>query len=460
MTIKFRQKAVRSIRQLVESYRTATISPTEIVEDYLARIDSVSPECGPIFVTVTDSRARHEGGQSTHRYAAGKPRGECDGVPLVWKDVFDIAGTCTTAGTNFLRLPQARKDAVAVAKVRAAGGICLGKTQCSELAYSVLGENEAVGTPRNPCGNVQQSLPGGSSSGAAVAVARGLASASIGTDSGGSVRLPAAWCGLTGFKPSRNTIATEGSLQFSPSLDTVGLITNGVEDAKILLDAMAVHSRNRSINPRRPTLIVPRLPNSVSLSPQVKDAFDRVVSHLGRRGIRIELTDYPILDEMYQFQRRYGSIAMLEGWELWKSAVQRAGHQASYRLRQQFDSAPRQSVSRCKHDRRRALLIQDNNKHLRHDRYLILPSSPITAPSIKEVLGSNDLYNITYETSHAFLWPFNVLDAPSITIPCGSSEDGLPIGLLVVAAQNRDNALLCVAANLETEITKIFTICK
>src|SRR5271170_4012062 len=229
--------ATTSAAALARLYRKGTITPSEAADWFLDRIETATDRA--IFIAMTAERARREAATSTARYRAGAPLGPLDGVPVAWKDLFDLVGTTTTAGSDIYRsAPPARADATVVRNLADAGMVSLGKVNLSEFAYSGLGLNPHFGTPRNPYDANVHRVPGGSSSGSAVAVAAGLAPVAIGTDTGGSVRIPAAFNGLVGFKTAEGSIDRTGIFALSPTLDTVGPLARTVEDCLLLYSAL------------------------------------------------------------------------------------------------------------------------------------------------------------------------------------------------------------------------------
>ena len=212
------------------------IDARELTEVYLAAIDS-HPEAPGIYARTTPERARAEAAAAAARAEAGLRRGPLDGVPVSWKDLFDTAGTATEAGSALLRGRVPDRDAAVLATATRAGLVCLGKTHMTELAFSVLGINPVTATPPNI--NDPELAPGGSSSGAAASVAFGLAAAGIGSDTAGSIRIPAAWNDLVGLKPTYGTLPLDGVVPLRPSLDTVGPICRSVEDAALVFAALA-----------------------------------------------------------------------------------------------------------------------------------------------------------------------------------------------------------------------------
>ncbi|HLJ71765.1 MAG TPA: amidase family protein, partial [Roseiarcus sp.] len=218
---------------LARRLEAGAIDARRLVEQTLKAIEESDPA---IFTVVTAERARREAAASDARRAAGRALGPLDGAPIAWKDLFDFAGFVTTAGSRALAdAAPAKADAPVVAALAAAGMAAVGRTNMTEFAYSGIGLNPRFGTPRNPYGSTPR-VPGGSSSGSAVAVARGLTPAAIGTDTGGSVRIPAAFTGVVGYKASAGRYPMSGAFPLSKTLDTLGVFAGAVADA-ILVDA-------------------------------------------------------------------------------------------------------------------------------------------------------------------------------------------------------------------------------
>ena len=222
--------------ELGRGIAAGAIDPRELTEVYLAAIDS-HPEAPGIYARTTPERARAEAAAAAARAEAGLRRGPLDGVPVSWKDLFDTAGIATEAGSALLRGRVPDRDAAVLATATRAGLVCLGKTHLTELAFSVLGINPVTATPPNI--NDPELAPGGSSSGAAASVAFGLAAAGIGSDTAGSVRVPAAWNDLVGLKTTHGRCRSTAWCRFGPSFDTVGPLCRSVEDAALVFAALA-----------------------------------------------------------------------------------------------------------------------------------------------------------------------------------------------------------------------------
>lgn len=217
--------------ELARAYAAGESDPVEAFEDALTKVVDVPAA----FIALTAERGRREAEASRARWQAGQPLSALDGVPVAWKDLFDVAGSVTTAGSATRReLAPATVDAALVAKLTQAGLVNLGKTNLSEFAYSGLGLNPHFGTPLNPLGGAEPRVPGGSSSGSAVAVAAGVVPLAMGTDTAGSIRVPAAFNGLVGYRSSRRRYAFDGVFPLAGSLDALGPLAHTVEDVVAL----------------------------------------------------------------------------------------------------------------------------------------------------------------------------------------------------------------------------------
>ena len=224
-----------SLTELGHSIEDGSLDPCDLVEYFLSRIEADQGK-DTIFIQLFSEEARR-GAEAARSRARNNARLSLfDGIPLAWKDNFDIAGKPTSSGIPALATKTAGKDSTAYRFASKAGLICLGKTNMTELAFSGIGINPSYGTPRNPFDDTVARVPGGSSCGSAVAVAKGLCAAALGTDTGGSIRIPAAWNNLVGFKPTVGQISTEGVVPLCQTIDTVGLLTRTVADAAVLLD--------------------------------------------------------------------------------------------------------------------------------------------------------------------------------------------------------------------------------
>ena len=299
---------------------TGRIDPVALCRTYLDAIDA-HPLRDRIYARVTADRALAEATAAAARAASGHRLSPLDGVPIAWKDLYDTAGVATEAGSKLLagRIPD--RDAVVLANATAAGLVCLGKTHTSELAFSGLGHNPSTATP--PCVNDPDAVSGGSSSGSATAVAFGLAAAAIGTDTGGSVRIPAAWNDLVGLKTTSGRLSLEGVVPLALRFDTVGPLCRSVEDAALLLAALegstAPDLRQTELTGRR--FAVLRTVAMQELRDAPKAAFDAALDKLRAAGAEIEEIEIPEVAEALTLAT---CVFTTEAYGLWRDVIEAA----------------------------------------------------------------------------------------------------------------------------------------
>ncbi|WP_386629552.1 amidase [Sulfitobacter geojensis] len=294
------------------------IDPVALTQTYLDAIDA-HPLRDRIYARVTAERALAEATAAANRAASGNRLSPLDGVPVSWKDLFDTAGTGTEAGSKLLEGRVPDRDAVVLANATAAGLVCLGKTHMSELAFSGLGHNPSTATP--PCVNDADAVSGGSSSGAAASVAFNLAAAAIGSDTGGSVRIPAAWNDLVGLKTTSGRLTLEGVVPLAMKFDTIGPLCRSVEDAGLLLAALeggaAPDLRQAGLEGRRFAIL-----NNVAME-DLRDAphaaFETAIGKLREAGAIIEEIEVPEVGEAMDLA---GCLFTTEAYGLWREVIE------------------------------------------------------------------------------------------------------------------------------------------
>ncbi|MFU8823019.1 amidase [Yoonia sp.] len=297
---------------------TGAIDPVELTEVYLAAIDAHEFR-DRIYARVTHDRARAEAKAASVRAATGFRRGPLDGVPVSWKDLFDTAGIGTEAGTALMagRVPE--RDAEVLENATAAGLVCLGKTHMSEIAFSGLGLNPITATP--PCVNDLDAVAGGSSSGAGASVAFGLAAAGIGTDTGGSVRIPAAWNDLVGLKTSHGRLSLEGTVPLCMTFDTVGPLCRSVEDAALLLAALEgarpVDLGGVDLAGVRLMVLDTIVPDDMRDAPRM--AFETAVARLKAAGAQVE---HRYFSQLFDAFNVAGNLYAAESYGWWRDLVE------------------------------------------------------------------------------------------------------------------------------------------
>jgi len=317
------------------------IDPEALCEVYLGAIDA-HPLRDRIYARVTADRARAEAQAAAGRARAGLRLSPLDGVPISWKDLFDTAGVATEAGTAMLagRVPD--RDAEVLRVATGMGLVCLGKTHLSEIAFSGLGWNPITATP--PCVNDDGAVPGGSSSGAAASVAFGLAAAAIGSDTGGSVRVPAAWNDLVGLKTTHGRLPLEGSVALAREFDTVGPLCRSVEDAGLLLAALEGRGpddlEGATLQGAR-FLIVEDVVMQ-DLAPEVAGAFDAAVERLRRAGATVERGTHPELEQAYALT---APLYTGDAWAVWKERVEAKGDLMFAQIRDRVSAGAKVSAA-------------------------------------------------------------------------------------------------------------------
>ncbi|MEH6832272.1 MAG: amidase family protein, partial [Sulfitobacter sp.] len=296
------------------------IDPVALCETYLDAIDA-HPLRDRIYARVTADRARSEAAAAAARAKSGQRLSLLDGVPISWKDLYDTAGIVTEAGTMLLEGRVPDRDAVVLQNASAAGLVCLGKVHMSELAFSGLGHNPSTATP--PCVNDADAVPGGSSSGSATSVAFGLAAASIGSDTGGSVRIPAAWNDLVGLKTTHGRLTLEGVVPLALKFDTIGPLCRSVEDAALLTAALegskAPDLRGASLKGRRFAILETAMLDGLREEP--KAAFANSVRRLEAAGAVIETLEVPAVQNALDVS---GMLMTAEAYGLWGEIIETA----------------------------------------------------------------------------------------------------------------------------------------
>jgi aspartyl-tRNA(Asn)/glutamyl-tRNA(Gln) amidotransferase subunit A len=449
--------AFASAAALGRAFARRERSPVDVVEALLARIARLDPAL-VCFITVTGERALDEARVAERELAAGRTRGPLHGVPIGLKDLIDTALVRTTAGSRVLATHVPARDATVVERLGAAGILSLGKLNLHEFAFGTTSTNPHWGTCRNPWN--RDRVPGGSSGGSGAGLAAGLFPLALGTDTGGSIRIPASCCGVVGFKPTFGVVSRTGVCPLAWTLDHVGPMARTVEDAALLLDAMA------GPDPRDPWSAGRAEPGSfgrdlargvegmrvgmpdtlffADLEPDVEAAVDAAVRVLEGAGARVTRVRWDLLDEAYTaFHALLASEAaafhrpwLAERPEDYSEAMRAAleiGYMVSavdYVDARRFQQRLRESLAEA----------------MRGADVLLTPTLPRTAPAIGEPVSREPLL-----AWNRFMPPFNLTGAPAISVPCGFDRAGLPIGLQLSGRIGEDATVLRVAAAYERE---------
>jgi len=367
------------------------IHPVELTEAFLDAIDS-HPLAPRIYARTTPARARGEAMAAASRAKAGLRKGLLDGVPVSWKDLFDTAGVATEAGSALLKHRTPTRDAAVLEVATLQGLVCLGKTHMSELAFSGLGLNPVTATP--PCLNDDRAVPGGSSSGAAASVAFGLAPAAIGSDTGGSVRIPAAWNDLVGLKTTAYSLPLTGTVPLCEKFDTIGPLAHSVEDCGLLLAALQGRKPADLSGAEMPgaRLAVLETVALDDLRDRPAKGFDDAVARLSRSGATITRISLPEVAEAM------GLAAVLftaEAYGIWRDTIEQAPQKMFPRILERFRSGANISAIDYIAAWRRLTAIRAiwADRTAGYDAVLV-PTSPILPPDTGRLM-TDDAYYVT-----------------------------------------------------------------
>jgi aspartyl-tRNA(Asn)/glutamyl-tRNA(Gln) amidotransferase subunit A len=448
----------RTALQLSAWMSAGLVSAEAIAERTLAAIAACDDQA--IFTLLTAERARAEAKASARRLREGRPASILDGVPIVWKDLFDLEGLPTTAGSHLLEAaPPAKTDAAVVSRLKDAGMICIGRANMTEFAYSGIGLNPHYGTPRNPHGRAEPRVPGGSSSGSAVVVARGLAPVAIGSDTGGSVRIPAAFNGIIGYKASTDRYPMNGVFPLSPTLDTLGVFSRTVADA-VAVDALLCglttpNARKAPIDGLR--VIVPTNIVFDDCQPAVVENFEAALARLARAGAKIERGAMPVFDEIFALSARHGTIVAAEAYAAHKARVE--GPDASRidrRVAKRIALAhTMQMVDYIAMMQARTRLMNETNRLLAGDVLVAMPTVAHTAPSIEALEVDDELFVRMNARTLRNTALGNFLGWCGVSFPTGTDSGGLPTALLLSGAPGTDERLLSLSLTAESLIREV-----
>ena len=442
-----------TIADLAAALRRREVSASALVERCLAAI--ARDGALNAFVLVREDDARAEADAADRALARGEDLGPLHGIPVSLKDVIDLAGTPTTAATAARTAHRAAVDAAVTARLRAAGAVVIGKCNLHELAFGTTGEASAFGPTRNP--HDPRRVAGGSSGGSAISVSTAMALASIGTDTGGSIRIPASACGVVGLKPAFGEVSTDGVLPLAPSLDHVGPIARSVPDAELVYRALR-EPAGRGADaggapapvPARPRLGVPRRYFLDLLEPSVAEAFGSAVERLADAGCRIAGAEIPHAADAGPV---YLHTQLPEASACHRALLERHGDSLSeeVRLRLQLGRyVLAEDYVRAQHGR--AVLTREVDAALERSDALLLPVLPIVPPRLgvaQVAVGETtvDVRPLTLRLTQLF----DLTGHPAIAIPCGLAG-GLPAGVQLVGRRNGTEALLALAAAYEDAI--------
>src|SRR5437667_37418 len=448
------------IHELTDAYRRGELTPTAVAEAYLARIGALDGRVGA-YLTVVREQALATARESEHRWRAGKPLGPLDGVPLALKDVLCTRGVRTTCGSKMLETFVPPYDATVVERLRAAGAVILGKTNMDEFAMGSSTEHSAFHPTRNPWDLAR--VPGGSSGGSAAAVAGGLAAGSFGSDTGGSIRQPAAFCGVVGMKPTYGRVSRYGLVALASSLDQIGPFAQDVRDAALLLGVVAGHDRRDATSIAAPVPdYIAELPKGVAgltlglpdeyfidgMDPDVERAVRAAIEVLKGLGARVERVSLPTTKhslaayylilpaEASSNLARYDGVKFglrVPGRDLveMESRTRAAGFGAEVKRRIMLGtyalSAGYYDAYYGKAQSVRTLVRREFAAAFARVDLIVAPTTPNVAFKHGEKEDPLSMY-----LNDVFTIPGNLSGIPGVSVPCGFNASGLPIGLQVL----------------------------
>ncbi|MBI3767893.1 MAG: Asp-tRNA(Asn)/Glu-tRNA(Gln) amidotransferase subunit GatA [Deltaproteobacteria bacterium] len=459
--------------------RAGELSATELTRAALARAAARAADLHA-FITVAEEAALRDAAASDARLRAGKPAGALEGIPIAIKDVIATAGIRTTAGSRILADFVPPYDATVTARLRAAGAVIVGKTNCDEFAMGSSNENSAFGPARNPWDVTR--VPGGSSGGSAVAVAASLALGSLGTDTGGSIRLPASYCGVVGMKPTYGRVSRYGVIAYASSLDQVGPFARDVTDCALLLGVLAGHDARDSTSVERAVpdygdalaggakglrIAIPGEYFVEGMEPDVERAVQSAVETLGGLGAQIGSvslphTEYAVsayyvvataeassnlarYDGVRYGSRVDGDGTLLEMYRRTRAAgfgdeVKRRIMLGTYAL-----SAGYYDAYYLKAQRVRTLILNDFARVFQDADVIVTPTAPTTAFRLGEKVADP----LQMYLSDIFTISVNLAGLPAISLPCGIDAAGLPIGLQIIGPPFGEELVLRAARAYE-----------
>lgn len=423
-------------------------SARDRLERSLARIADPSGEGPRTFLSIYADAAREAADAADERARNGTRIGPLDGVIVSIKDLFDVAGETTRAGSTTLDdAPPAESDAPIVQRLRNAGAVIVGKTNMSEFAFTGVGANPHYGTPGNPADRTR--VPGGSSSGAAVSVADDMCDIAIGTDTGGSTRIPAALCGVVGYKPTKERIPTTGALPLSPTLDSVGPLARSVQ-ACAETDAVLAGEEPWALDPAslgRLRLGVPQGIALDELDAGITRSFEDALHRLGKAGAQLSDRRFTLFDVMARVQSA-ATIATVEAYHIHRDRIAARGDDFDPIIRRRIETGG--AVSDADYAamlQERSELVNAMDSHLADLDALVLPTTPILAPTMSEISDAR-VFNEKNRLLLRNTAIANFFDLCSISLPM-ESVDGLPTGFMLFARRVHDRHLFNIAASIE-----------
>ncbi len=444
---------METVSQISKKLRSGKIDAVDLTEQVLEDIKNNADQA--IFIDVFAERARAEAKASRRRLKAEKSLSILDGVPIGWKDLFDVEGRITTAGSVVLKSnPQAKTDAALVDAGKRAGMVAIGALNMTEFAYSGIGINPHYGTPRNPHDKKLHRSPGGSSSGSGVAVAGGLLPVAIGTDTGGSIRVPAAFNGIVGYKSSTGHYDMSGVFPLSRTLDSLGPLAQTVEDC-VLVDRV-LRGSNKSITKRDVNdmeFIVPTNIMFDGIEDAVQNNFEAALKRIAKAGGKIKRKPFLVFEKFVELLKTRGNVLGPEALQLhWNRVHGQDAERMDPRVVKRIKAAENMSaVDLVEVLLQRKALISECNDEI-GTAIVICPTTPHVAMDIKPLEDDMDLFFVANAKTLRNTMVGNFFDWCGLAIPSGTNQDGMPTSVLLSAPHGHDAKILSCGLSLESLI--------
>lgn len=456
-----------SVYELSEKVKSRSLSPIEIVEAFLARIEMLNGKYLG-FLTVVSEMAIEEARQAGEEIAAGRYLGPLHGIPFGAKDIIDTAGILTTNGSSFHRDNVPVEDAEVITRLKRAGAILIGKTHTHEFAAASTTINPHWGTSRNPWNT--ERIVGGSSGGSAAAVSAGMIPAALGTDTGGSVRTPAAFCGIAGLKPTHGRVSIRGICPNVLSLDHCGPMTRTARDAAMFLNVMAgfdpLDSKTRDVSVPDYTegidkgvagsriFLCQDFYSHSEVDLEIEEAFIRAADVFRDLGAKVEEVSFPNAD---RFGELFPKIAGPEFAEFHRPFYRQNPDGYGEDVRERYEwSAEIPLDDYVRAMRERILLRREVTAFLEEADAMIMPSVPCAAPPIETLMAEINGRSVPFNNLHRpFLSSHNITGCPSLVVPMGLNKIGLPLSLNIVTAPWREATALKCAHSYESATPEI-----
>jgi len=427
-----------TIAELSSLIRDGEVSPVEVTEAFLERIERYQDKTSA-YITVTANRALDDARASEVAIRDGENLGPLHGIPLALKDLLNTKGIRTTSGSKYFGNFLPDQSSVVATRLMQAGMVLLGKANMVEFAFGPYGFNPHYGTPPNPWDRTR--VPGGSSSGSGVVVRMGMAVAAIGTDTGGSIRIPASFCGIVGLKPTLERVSRIGVTPLSRTLDSVGPMTKCVEDAAFMLSAIADPVEDFSVSLKNGIkgfrIGVARLPFFVGADPQVLSCVEKAVGVIDNLGARVEEFYFP---EAEQILEGIGPLVVMrvEGYTEHREKLIRSGEIFDPEVRDRLQlGAGVLATDYFEILQKREQKMASAIARLEEVDAVVVPTMLIQAPKVGELTEDQPLQLTTRVV--------NWLGLCAISVPCGFTSDGLPVGLQVIGKPFDEATILRIA---------------